>query len=120
MYHPADPLRGPGLTQVLAVMKATGLPLQYACFHCRKSFKRPQFQAIHDRFMTSEQVAGQAQELERLESTREYKCPDCGGTAHFMGQDFKAPRKTDIKAWAAVQAFIASGKIYYRGVPQDG
>jgi hypothetical protein len=29
---------------------------------------------------------------------RSYKCPDCGGLAHFMGLDFKAPKKTDAKA----------------------
>jgi len=101
-------------------MKSIGIPLQYACFHCRKSFKRPQFTARHNSYMTSDQVAGHAQEVARLEAGREYKCPDCGGETYFMGQDFKAPKRSDVKGWASVQSFIASGKIYYRGVPQDG
>ena len=101
-------------------MKSIGIPLQYACFRCRKSFKRPQLAARHNSYMTSDQVAGQMQEVARLEADREYKCPDCGGETSFMGQDFKAPKKSDVKAWAAVHTFIASGKIYYRGVPQDG
>ena len=101
-------------------MKSSGIPLQYACFNCRKSFKRPQFHARQGNYMTSEQIAGQAAEVARLEAERQYLCPDCGGETHFMGQDFKAPRKSDVKSWNAVQAFIASGKTYYRGVPSDG
>ncbi len=33
-----------------------------------------------------------------------------------MGIDFKAPKKTDSKAWVEVEKFILSGKVYYRGV----
>ncbi len=32
-----------------------------------------------------------------------------------MGQDFKAPKATDKKAWLDVQSYIESGKIYYHG-----
>ncbi len=70
--------------------------------------------------MTAGQIAGQNQETAEFNAAREYKCPDCGGKAYFMGQDFKAPKKSDIKGWASAQAFILSGKVYYRGVPQDG
>jgi DNA-directed RNA polymerase subunit RPC12/RpoP len=101
-------------------MKSVGIPLQFACFHCRKSFKRPQFSPAQDRFMTASQLEGQAREAGSFEATREHKCPDCGGRAHFMGKDFKAPRKRDLKGWAAAQAFIESGRLYYRGTPQDG
>jgi DNA-directed RNA polymerase subunit RPC12/RpoP len=91
------------------------LPMQYACFKCRKSFKRKQFTVAIDKFMTSEQAAGQVNEVNKFNLEREYKCPDCGGSAHFMGQDFKAPKKTDIKAWDEVRKYIESGKHYYRG-----
>ena len=64
--------------------------------------------------MTGSQFKGQQKEVEEFEKNREYKCPECGGVAHFMGQDFKAPKKSDIKAWKEVQAFIMSGKVYYR------
>ena len=64
--------------------------------------------------MLSEQQSAQQREAGMLNS-RTYKCPDCGDPAHFMGVDFKAPKKSDAKAWQGVQAFIQSGKVYYRG-----
>lgn len=96
-------------------MKSIGIPLQFACFKCRKSFKRPQFSGSTSRFMTSEQQLAQSKEAQDFEAQREYKCPNCGGPSHFMGQDFKAPKKQDSKAWKEVQAYIEAGKIYYRG-----
>jgi DNA-directed RNA polymerase subunit RPC12/RpoP len=95
-------------------MKSIGIPLQYACFSCRKSFKRPQFSPAVDRFMTAEQRDGQLREAVQFESERVYKCPECGGPANFMGQDFKAPKKADTKAWREVEEYIRSGKVYYR------
>lgn len=95
-------------------MKSRGVPLQYACFVCRKSFKRPQFSGSINRFMTSEQAIGQQKESERFEDARQYKCPHCGGPAHFMGTDFKAPKRMDTKEWQAVEGFIRSGKLYNR------
>jgi hypothetical protein len=67
-----------------------------------------------DRFMTGEQLQAQHAEASQL-NERAYKCPDCGGETHFMGLDFKAPKRTDVKSWREVQAFILSGKVYYRG-----
>ena len=96
-------------------MKVTGTPLQFACFACRKSFKRPQVSGSTNRFMSSQQREGQQREVEQFETERTYKCPDCGGQTHFMGIDFKAPKKTDTKAWREVQTFIQSGKVFYRG-----
>ena len=95
-------------------MKQRGVSLQYACFGCRKSFKRPQFHGSHSRFMTQEQRVAQQREAAEFEATRTYRCPDCGGTAHFMGIDFKAPKKTDVKGWSAVEAFIRSGRVFTR------
>ena len=65
--------------------------------------------------MTSKQQEGQQKEAQKIEARREYKCPECGQPAYYMGLDFKAPKKTDKKAWARVRAFIQSGKVYYRG-----
>ncbi len=96
-------------------MKVIGHPLQFACFACRKSFKRPQVSGSTNRFMSFQQREGQQREVEQFEAERTYKCPDCGGQTHFMGIDFKAPKKTDIKAWGEIQAFIQSGKVFYRG-----
>lgn len=95
-------------------MKSVGIPLQYGCFTCRKCFKRPQFSVSNSRFLTSEQAKGQRTELDEFETQREYKCPDCGEPCSFMGQDFKAPKKTDLKGWKEVEKFIKEGKIFYR------
>jgi DNA-directed RNA polymerase subunit RPC12/RpoP len=100
-------------------MKALYHPLQYACFKCRKSFKRPRFSGITGHYMTSEQQLGQLQDAKDFEENRQYKCPNCGGVAYFTGQDFKAPKRSDKKAWQQVQLFIASGKVYYRGTKSD-
>jgi hypothetical protein len=96
-------------------MKALGNPHQFACFACCKSFKRPQMSGGASRFMTTAQREEQQLEAYRLNKDREYKCPQCGGPTHFMGIDFKAPKKSDAKAWNEVQAFILTGKVYYRG-----
>jgi DNA-directed RNA polymerase subunit RPC12/RpoP len=95
-------------------VKPLGIPLQYACFVCRKSFKRPQFSGARSRFMTSEQAAGQQRESERFANSHQYKCPDCGGQAYFIGIDFKAPKRSDVKEWREVEQFIRSGKLYNR------
>ena len=64
--------------------------------------------------MTAEQQQAQYREAAEFETGREYRCPDCGGPCLFMGQDFKAPKRTDTKAWSKVQAYIEAGNIYYR------
>ncbi|MDP5191177.1 hypothetical protein [Rheinheimera baltica] len=97
-------------------MKSKGIPHQYACFLCRKCFKRPQFAGAFSHFMTAEQQKAQADTAKQFEQHREYKCPDCGGAAVFMGTDFKAPKKSDVKSWHDAQIFIETGKVYYRGV----
>jgi DNA-directed RNA polymerase subunit RPC12/RpoP len=100
-------------------MKNTGIPHQYACFKCRKSFKRKQFFSSVDRFMTSDQQAGQYKESADFNAKRIYKCPDCGDQTYFVGTDFKAPKKSDTKAWREAKILIESGKVYYRGNLSD-
>lgn len=68
------------------------------------------------RFMTQEQRLAQQRKAQQLNHERAYICPNCGGQCHFMGLDFKTPKVTDLRAWREVEAFIRSGKIYYRGM----
>ncbi|GHS89512.1 hypothetical protein FACS189487_09860 [Campylobacterota bacterium] len=96
-------------------MRSLGRPHQYACFDCRKCFKRPQMSSSPSRFMSKEQRRAQQQEAESFNNERPHICPNCGGQCHYMGLDFKAPKATDLKAWREVEAFIRSGKVYYRG-----
>ncbi len=95
-------------------MRSRGRPLQYACFACRKCFKRPQMSGSNSHFMTEEQRRAQAREADHLNNDRPYLCPNCGGQCYFMGLDFKAPKITDVKAWREVETFIRSGNVYYR------
>jgi hypothetical protein len=87
-------------------MKDYGSTRQYACFKCRKSFKRKQFSAAFSHYMTSEQLEGQKKEEEDITRKRQYKCPDCGGVTHYMGIDFKAPKRNDVKSWEKVREFV--------------
>lgn len=94
--------------------------MQFACFICRKSFKRLQASGATNRLMTNEQQNGQWKEAEQTNS-RSYKCPDCGGQTYSMGLDFKAPKRSDVKGWRKVETSIISGHKYYRGASKaDG
>lgn len=55
----------------------------YACFDCRKTFKRRLIGDI-DRDKNETQAA---------------KCPQCGGWMADMGLDFVSPKMNDIKQW---------------------
>jgi len=91
----------------------------FACFACRKSFKRPWVSLQKPfRFKKAERTAFEDQ-VKRFERGFRHKCPQCGGPSHFMGRDFKAPKTADIKAWERVQRFIFSGRTYYRGTPVE-
>ena len=56
----------------------------YACFNCRKTFKR--------RLLSDLESKDDFQ-------LKEAKCPDCGQLMANMGKDFEAPKKSAIKAW---------------------
>lgn len=58
----------------------------YACFSCRKMFRK--------------------------HATGPSKCPQCGGTMHPMGLDFKAPPVSNTKAWEAVRTLYRNGIRY--------
>ena len=56
----------------------------FACFACRRSFKRP-----GDR--------------------DEAPCPVCGNRAIRLNRKFKPPRQGDVKQWAKVEALVGLG-----------
>ena len=57
----------------------------FACFICRRSFKRPG--------------------VDRDEAA----CPACGNRAIRLSRKFKAPRRGDIAQWAKVEALVKLG-----------
>jgi len=66
----------------------------YACFNCRKTFKR---RLINDILQ------------EKSEQT-EAKCPQCSELMANMGLDFESPKKDNIKEWNHIK------ELYFVGV----
>jgi DNA-directed RNA polymerase subunit RPC12/RpoP len=58
----------------------------FACFECRKSFKRPQEPQVFER-----------------------QCPHCGGVAHWFHEKFKPPKSDDRAQWRKVQFLFEHG-----------
>lgn len=89
----------------------------YACFDCRKTFKRRLLSDVAPG--RQESVAGQwfradAQKLpSAAPAAAPARCPDCGGLAAGMGLDFQAPPKTDRKAWQHLRSLYAVGIAFH-------
>jgi DNA-directed RNA polymerase subunit RPC12/RpoP len=67
----------------------TSYNLSFACFVCRKSFKR---------------------KIESPLRKFDYKvCPNCGGKAFNLGRHFKAPKINDKKQWEKVKYLFDHG-----------
>jgi len=61
----------------------------YACFRCRKSFKR----------------------ASRTEAV--LPCPDCGGPSIGLTRKFKPPKRSDEKQWEKVEALVRHGFLFW-------
>ena len=69
----------------------------YACFECRKTFKR---RLLND--------------VDRDEETSvAAKCPECGNLMADMGLDFKSPPKDDLKAWQHLRTLYQVGITFH-------
>ncbi len=73
----------------------------FACFHCRKTFKRKLLNDLKD------SVAGQQKE------SVEAKCPDCGSYMANMGLDFESPKKDDLKKWKVMEGLFELGETFH-------
>jgi DNA-directed RNA polymerase subunit RPC12/RpoP len=69
----------------------------YACFNCRKTFKR---RLLNDVARDKE---------DSLAAT----CPDCGQLMASMGLDFKSPPKKEINAWQHLQKLYSVGIAFH-------
>ena len=61
----------------------------YACFSCRRSFKR----------------------ASRTEAV--LPCPHCGGPSIGLTRKFKPPRQSDIRQWQKVEALVRRGFLFW-------
>lgn len=69
----------------------------YACFNCRKTFKR--------RLMN---------DIKRgAKSVVEAKCPQCGDLMANMGLDFESPKKDDLKSWEYIKSLYSVGIAFH-------
>jgi hypothetical protein len=69
----------------------------YACFNCRKTFKR--------------RLYGDIKKGE--ESIYEAKCPECGDFTANMGLDFESPKKDDLKKWEHLRSLYSVGITFH-------
>ena len=61
----------------------------YACFRCRKSFKRASRTAAV------------------------LPCPECGGPSIGLTRKFKPPKRSDAKQWIKVEALVRHGFLFW-------
>lgn len=65
--------------------------MTFACFICRKSFKRSLDETLPNHYPS------------------ELVCPNCGGIAYNLGRHFKPPKAISKKQWAKVQFLVEHG-----------
>ena len=69
----------------------------YACFNCRKTFKR--------------RLMGDIKKGET--SVFEAKCPECAQLMANMGLDFESPKKDDVKKWEHLKSLYSVGITFH-------
>nr|WP_294789246.1 hypothetical protein [uncultured Flavobacterium sp.] len=68
----------------------------YACFNCRKTFKRRLFG-----------------DIKKGLSFSDAKCPECGELTANMGLDFESPKKDDLKKWEHLKSLYSVGITFH-------
>lgn len=106
--------------------------VHFACFNCRKSFKRAPIEDLaiqHGDWTDYKTVfwspsSNKAKKfrrentervktlIEKYESRVE-KCPECASPMADLGLDFKAPKKTKVEEWAVIKGLFRTGKAFY-------
>ncbi|SET91563.1 FmdB family zinc ribbon protein [Hymenobacter actinosclerus] len=71
----------------------------YACFACRKTFKRRVLRDIDRNKVMADSTPA--------------TCPECQGLMADMGKDFKSPPKDDTKAWRHLRDLYSVGITYH-------
>ena len=107
--------------------------IHYACFRCRKAFKQPSIEdwtrvqgtsyALSQlrRVTWNPKLLAEREELlgvtldhiETQYKNATFKCPECTDAMVDLGRDFKAPRKTDRRAWEAIKKIYALGHSFH-------
>jgi hypothetical protein len=77
----------------------------FACFACRKSFKRP---------------GSEESSLPDALPLRSFPCPECGERMVVMGRDFEAPPQRDGRGWFVAELLHSFGIIFEPGICGPG
>ncbi|WP_452603336.1 hypothetical protein [Pontimicrobium sp. MEBiC06410] len=72
----------------------------YACFNCRKTYKRRLLSDINGGY-------------DKDDKESPAKCPECGDLMANMGLDFESPKKTDIKTWNHLSTLYKVGITFH-------
>jgi DNA-directed RNA polymerase subunit RPC12/RpoP len=70
----------------------------YACFKCRKTFKR--------RLLSD--IEGKEEFY-----LKEAKCPECGSLMANMGKDFESPKRENSKEWEHIERLYSVGITFH-------
>jgi len=89
--------------------------IQFACFDCRKSFKRPYTVGEQERSAwLSRRISGR--QPSKSFTPPIYHCPDCDAEATLMGRAFRAPGHDDVDRWRTVEILARAGFIFWSHV----
>lgn len=89
--------RQPSIPSRKATISGPVYLFPYACFACRKSFKRKHEEGMPNKL-----------------------CPHCGGTAVGLSRNFRAPPMGDVQQWKTVAYLVQHGFRYYHQYNHDG
>ena len=89
--------------------------IHFACFDCRKAFKRPYTVGEEERSAwLSRRFSGK--QPSKAFTLPIYHCPDCGGKMTMVGRAFRAPRHENIDSWRTVEFLVRSGFTFWSNV----
>ena len=69
----------------------TPTSMKWACFHCRKTFKKTQ----------------------ALPKVEPFLCPDCRQPMSMMGKAFRSPKKDNLEQWKKAEELIRYGFLFH-------
>ena len=90
--------------------------IQFACFECRKAFKRALSFDEYRGIELSRRISGRYPR--RQLRTLSHSCPECNRPLALMGRAFRAPRHGDTDQWRKVELLVRSGFTFWSHVGQ--
>lgn len=105
-------LQSAGRTTPVVKSKRYRYQIQFACFECCKSFKRPY--AVDEQQRSawlSRRISGR--QPSKTFAMPVYHCPDCERPATLMGRAFRAPCHDEVEQWRKVEILVRAGFTFW-------